>query len=561
MDIRLIVREGLDLLGSQFRYKPALYFPVFVCCACLSFAAEAAASQTYLIRASSYQENWHEEGASACGRYTTSFSKYWTLPGGGSATQDGSDDCWPGEHKNEYHIDYSWPSSGWPLVGAGAATAWEYYSDEYYTAGPYTVEALSFPWEHCSIIESAPNGGVTLYSRMAQTMVEIVTGESAGSTGTNFYKIHVGAQHSWTGEAIAPTNISVMGSRLDANGDLVVGLGDNSIYNLTPDLPPAFTNYTFFVDAIQAKLKILQDGADITDLTQTIYVGQEVNLLCVLDPPIAPLTNFLWTIPGNRIRDFVLSDDPLRTNGMPLYLANLTNASVLYYWVDKTNQAQVRCAATIAGHPASSKSTFTVLRPSADFFAQITDIIDVGNGNFQYANSAISGTYLHFGGWTNAGMTFTYTNVDLKGYSREFFFLMVQVGTSQAKWYETNALDVRYFGAGLDTAYPYKDFFNTTSGTVFDSPFQKTTPAMYQLSRGNNFKMFLMFQPHPPSIPVPIKLASWSWLGVATNSPWAIVPHHSSRIIRTNNADVTSHPSWFDNLVNRQWTTNSLAQQ
>ena len=174
---------------------------------------------------------------------------------------------------------------------------------------------------------------------------------------------------------------------------------------------------------------------------------------------------------------------------------------------------------------------------------------------------------LHFGTRRdpNPGITFNFTNVNLKGYSNNYVFSCAQFGQSFWRrsfngiaWIVADSI-----GAGLDTQFPAKVWpTNQPYGSFSDSPATAFVSNDTQTWRGNNLSMQLLFRPTGPSIPIALKRIDWDWLGhaVYTNA-WEleISPTNAAHITATN-APVASTPAWTNNiLIHRtDYNTNSL---
>jgi hypothetical protein len=282
----------------------------------------------------------------------------------------------------------------------------------------------------------------------------------------------------------------------------------------------------------------------------------------VLSPGLAPITNFQWTVPGNRVKDFYVSSDALHTNGWPVALTNsdLATNSVVFHWVDGSGGSllEVQCTAQVKGETLTAKTKFNVIRPSANWNARIQDLVAVDN---DHPLGATFANVLHFGGGTNYGITFTLTNVNLNGYAGSYAFSCIQLFDLTLLVVTNPAISCvfQYLMNGRDGAYPYKSFGQTNSGQAVDSPGQGLiTPSWTNAWRMDAAQMFLMFQPASPSIPVPLRVDTWFWSGTAANGPpWYLASSPTNRAIIGNNLDTIQHPAWTNSLKNSLVTTTN----
>lgn len=450
-----------------------------------------------------------------------------------------------------------WPGNDWPPSQQGQGYAYTWFGDDYWEDEFVADHLGTIPQEHMDIdrvYTGPPRGpaGQMTQRIVAETLMELKTGGPDGSSAPNLWRIFVGATNYDTLQRITST-IVIRNRQADTNGDTFHGLLDNATYQVTPHVPGE-DNYFFGMAATKGVLKILRDETNVTGLTSTVVVGEKITLSCVLDPAIATITNFQWSVPGNRIKDFYVSSDELHTNGWPVALTNadLTNQSVLFAWVDGSGGSlfEVQCTAIVKGITLTAKSKFNVIRPSADWTGQLTEVVAVDD-NHPFSEQT-GYTQLHFGLGTNHGITFNLANVNINGYSGGYSFSCVQKMNTviQMNLLNNNNQPPTPFcfqelRGGLDGTYPYKLFGQTNSGTAVDSPTSSLLPHQYQLYRQDSAEMVLFFQPTSPSIPVPLRTVLWNWSGKATNQPpWQLVSSPTYRVITGNNLDTTQHPSW-----------------
>ncbi|MCX6916975.1 MAG: hypothetical protein NT167_28715, partial [Verrucomicrobia bacterium] len=219
--------------------------------------------------------------------------------------------------------------------------------------------------------------------------------------------------------AIAPTQLVLPGvGRLGTDGRILKVLPGGMSFDVTPTVE-GNPYYTFVSpDVAKYKPQILFRGNDVTGKTSTVWVGEHVNPVLAFDPaPPDLVTNYLWTVPGERVAFFRM----MINSGTNIPLTRLTSSDVSYYWVDGIQSAEVECHVKIRGEELSARTAFEVRKPSADW-------IGVTNGLI-----FVDATCLRDGipPFATAGMQFTFTNLDLKGYSGSFEMLSAQIASVQ----------------------------------------------------------------------------------------------------------------------------------
>lgn len=164
------------------------------------------------------------------------------------------------------------------------------------------------------------------------------------------------------------------------------------------------------MQAYPVSLRILDaSGNDLTLQTNTVIVGQQMNLTCQLSIADAfmtnfVLTNFSWSVPGFAISNYVVAADA--SSAFVVTNFPLNNSNAVFYWVDGASNRVVQCLATVNGATVAGQATFNVLRPLPDFFLQNQGDVAAD------ANYSDPGLYLHFGQniGENFGITMTLTN-------------------------------------------------------------------------------------------------------------------------------------------------------
>ncbi|HEY3762226.1 MAG TPA: hypothetical protein VGN23_10820, partial [Verrucomicrobiae bacterium] len=157
-------------------------------------------------------------------------------------------------------------------------------------------------------------------------------------------------------------------------GETIVAAPAGKNWDITPSVIGLTNNcdYTFDVMATNLTVQIIDanTGNNLTGQTNTVIVGQQMNLLCQLSITNLPftnlvLTNFSWTVPGEAISNYVVAAD-----ASSAYVATnfpMTNYNVEFYWVDGTSNRTVQVSATINGINKYGAGSFQYLSPKRHF--------------------------------------------------------------------------------------------------------------------------------------------------------------------------------------------------
>jgi hypothetical protein len=282
-------------------------------------------------------------------------------------------------------------------------------------------------------------------------------------------------------------------------------------------------------------------------------VGEEIRLNCVLDPPLATLSNFQWTVPGNTFSNYTHNDQfAVLDKEFPL-----TNDAVYYYWADGTNLAPVTCSAMVCGQWLSARSFFQVKRPSASLTAAISSSVALDT-NFRFP-----GYNLHFGNDTPGyhGIDFSFTYEDTALPAACWFF--VQVGDSVLRQHLVIGGTPSWWraaGQGLDDEDPYG--VAGTSQSTYDSPGFRVLDGAFEVEGNDNYSMYLMFT--PPLLSgkaVPIQKAGWGWSGYGTNSgTWQLVSG-DAYLSGPTPTNAVAHPEWSQRIqdTGQEWVPEERA--
>lgn len=297
---------------------------------------------------------------------------------------------------------------------------------------------------------------------------------------------------------------------------------------------------------------IKQGGADVTNGTQNVAVGQKVSLLAEVQPAGTTVTNPQWTVPGTRVANYVVTctgaADPdgttpcqSPTSAVVTPLTSLTAAAVDFYWVDGGDNRQVAYSVDVGGARVTGFTTFNVKRPAAQVTAR-TGAVAV--------SSAWGPPTLHYGTPTVPGISFTRNVTMPTGGTGSLQW--VQVGSILSRRQINSGAWERLAGAGLDDNYPY-----SFSGATSDSPGSEPLTSSYlKETASDSFQMYLMFKPSAgttPTIWVPLRVVNWSWAGEATRSGTAWLLTSASNAANPPDADATTHPTWTRNIRHSMW--------
>ncbi|MEJ0091058.1 MAG: hypothetical protein WDM80_15110 [Limisphaerales bacterium] len=352
-------------------------------------------------------------------------------------------------------------------------------------------------------------------------------------------------------------------------GETVVSGPQGANVDVTPTATRLFgyNDYTFNVQAQELQLKIVDasSGTDLTAQTNTVIVGQQINLRCQWSLTNAvltnfPLANFQWTVPGNTFSDYVATVESavLYTN-FPT-----THSNVLFYWSDGATNRTVQCSATINGQRISAQATFNVLRPEVTWTLTPKDTVAVDT-NFD-ADPIFNGYYFLRTGknfsTNDVGMLYAFQVTDLKGITNDYNFQFYQITTIDwrkniqfTEGTNSYALSQSVAGTAYDEQFPYPwHIYSKTNGYATDTPADPLTADIAFLWRADRFEDYLMFTPVGGK-PVPIKMAAWNWYGRAQRTNSTSPPTFVGVTPFTNaqaaiGIDCFIYPTWITNVAN-----------
>jgi len=386
------------------------------------------------------------------------------------------------------------------LNATSNTSAWQTaYYDSGYNTGPYSVSA---DWSvDSSAISASPDGLHT-------------TTVTADEPGNGCVSGNMGSQerYAWDGRDCYDLNFSEP-------------IGDTGCTQV-------------------ASVKIYLNGStNVTDTTQNVIVGQQINLSIHVDGTTITPDHIQWSVPGNRIANYAAS----ATSGTVTRLLNLQTSSLTFYWVDGGEARQVQMSCRIAGAQFDKIATFNVKRPTAQIMTTTgtPDVFTPSHGGLQGLLSLAYGEPSP----GTPGIKFTKSVSFPQGFSGDIEWLQVVDQTTRTRTTNADVVEQRQGSGLLDIFYFYP---SDTNGTQ-DSPGVSLTTAYKAISVNDNFIMYLMFVPTGTSgtpIYVPLRQVTWSWSGsafrVGSSNNW--VRNAVSNTANPQDADVTDCPQWSANL-------------
>ncbi len=367
-----------------------------------------------------------------------------------------------------------------------------------------------------------------------------------------------------------PGDVPLPATAIQILGQAVVPTATNNYvgekYVLLPagavhDLPVSATgtnssNYSFNMQAVPG-LTIVDgnSGQDLTMQTNTVIVGQQMNLICKTVTANGPtLNNFQWTVPGFAISNYVVAADS--SSAAVVTNFPLNNSYVVFYWVDGASNRVIHCSATVQGKTITAQATFNVIRPSIDFVGTKMDAVAANQNFYSFSNM----TFIHFGGSNSNGVVvpgieFKCTNPNVFDWNQgSYGFESVQIIVSDVTVRnKTDGSIVTKSTNGLDNIFPYMSLGDGEDTTTSDGPGSSVLTNDTQVSISQTFKMVLLFDSFPPSIPIPLREVDWNWSGVAVtngNGGWALITANSQAAITGNNINTTTFPVWTNVVQN-----------
>jgi hypothetical protein len=428
------------------------------------------------------------------------------------------------------------------------------------------------PWSYAAVDQSISeyladdeNGckgsGMAYYTtkNITQTVLELVASGSAQGAVQKLIRLTMSAALD-DGTPVSPaTNpFHILGQTLTPTatnayvGETFVTQTAGSTQTFAPDVTgaPAY-NATVQAQDVPIKIVDANSGADLTLQTNSVIVGQQMNLQCRLSITNSfmknfPLANFQWTIPGYAISNYVANDN----SGVVYTNFSTVNSNVVFYWVDGANNRTIQCSATINGKTITGQATFNVLRPTAKITTQ-TGSVSV--------NSTWGDLEISFGLQSPeiAGITFsniiTMPSTNFTG-STEWLQVVNDVVQTRQRISDL-VWETWAGGGGLDNSVPYdNEPLNTL--TVNDNPGGHLTNDYLEYNVvTNSFTMWLLFKPDINNACfVPLRAVGWNWSGSATNNvgTW-MLESGATNSVNPPDFGTTGFPLWNRNVTNNVW--------
>lgn len=340
----------------------------------------------------------------------------------------------------------------------------------------------------------------------------------------------------------APSLLGIMGVQQSADGQMTVngmigysqGQGAQALIPVLPKFPQGPQ------PPAGPQPRILFGGNDVTNGQEQVVVGQKIELTTSIDlPQDVTITQQSWSVPGERVGDFVVTADRTTARVLPPVL---DDSSTKFYFVDSPATVTVTYSCTLSnGQTASASTEFIVGGPTSP---QIV----VTKGDIQASHPILSSSYtLHF------PIQFVGESTPSLTYHGRMEWVQVvdsDVATKAnptAKWTcSSRGLD------GFNYPYPATNLLpseseidtNDDPGIPLDPNYPVSTAAM-------SFHMFLMWTPDlqaGDSIPVPFGSVTWSWASAAnydkSDNSWSKVDSTSTSSFANFTIDRLTFPQW-----------------
>ena len=328
-------------------------------------------------------------------------------------------------------------------------------------------------------------------------------------------------------------------------GITVVSAPAGATVDVTPTLVPGVTltnnDYTFNVQAGGMQIVDVNTGTILTGQTNTVIVGQQVNLKCQLMVSnevitVFPLANFQWTVPGYAILNYVVAADS--SSAMVVTNFPLNNSNVVFYWVDGANNRIIQCSAMAQGKTFTAQAMFNVYRPQLIQFNPMPPYTPViNNGWLELGNDQTYVGTMNFNAIVQSKTDYPQGVVNwTQLVNRNVTGISLATSTSGQYWLDTSRL------YNTDTNNnPVNTSIDPRNGIIFyDNPGVGSIGGY--LSITDSFQTYLVFNPDPnnaSSIWVTLGVVNWGWS--ATESSWSLT---SSNVVAPTYTNSVSLPTW-----------------
>jgi hypothetical protein len=388
-----------------------------------------------------------------------------------------------GEVSTPYYYPTSQESVSLPDYGANANVQVNYpgFSDQYQVKSRYTLKT----------------GGQALPGQQNLWCIH--------ATAVN-YPINPATNWGLTTIPIPPSQITIAGQTLDANGNVYVALPNNSPpIDITPMASP--NDYTFTpptATEYQAQIQANGTTLDPSKINATFCVGQQINF--TLDLAIVfgnngtqvSFTNVLcnWTLPAKFVNVATPNSAAVPcTNYTTNYsLLDTTNNSCTCWYVNGSG-GNVSVGASLI-MPNGKSVSLAALGQFAIYSPSIDDLETNAQRPFVFLDATNAPTiYLGLGTESGMGTMSFYLDVNVNtNYMGKFFYvnLIKRNQSHDLTWFETVSVTTgrNYW---LDNVYPYKQ-------RTWDMANFKSIPDLFFLNFSGNYSAFWgarASRPHP----------------------------------------------------------------
>lgn len=336
-----------------------------------------------------------------------------------------------------------------------------------------------------------------------------------------------------SGPAGTPVALTLTSTQYSVNNDQTFPNNDVAVSNLTLQIVDANT------------------GNNLTAQTNTVIVGQQMNLTCQLSITNAllnnsSLSNFQWAVPGMTFSNYEANDSIgiLNTN------YSTTNSNVAYCWID-SGLMQTKVSASFAGQIMTGQAWFNVVKPTGFVLATTGTIaVDTNFSGTAPEGNFVNAFALHYGNPDGVpGITFSNTIAVPNGFSGSFEWVQVinyvgaGVENSNGVWINSHTIPL--VTNVLDSTYPYD-----TTNEADDSPAQIADQySDLGITEAFNANMWLMFQPTNGQV-VPLKVVNWYMSATAARSGTNWMLTSTNNNVNPSFQDTTTFPIWSNNVQN-----------
>jgi hypothetical protein len=132
-------------------------------------------------------------------------------------------------------------------------------------------------------------------------------------------------------------------------------------------------------------VQLLRDGNNIKNTTQSVMVGEQINLSVTAAPN---LQSTHWSVPGRVFHDYIVAADFSSATVEPVTNEHLNANSIEFYWIDGGDSRKVS-AGIVLTHPVLGargyqiSAKFDVTRPNTKVSTDTAsaNVLDVANAD------------------------------------------------------------------------------------------------------------------------------------------------------------------------------------